>query len=289
MASKSELPHDWRSSIEEKGVERINRNDGGDKHSDARLKEKLLVRLNVEDDDHPTVLCYALHLNKSLTPLSRFQISVISDYHVYAIGRDFEGKLKGFYYPRKVLKGTRFKWKWVHVLVHLIFQHLQITTVQVKVSYQDKNGNGSDIRLHLCHHKTHKSAINMHSLGNGSFSFSRKLLFGVKVENMEAFNSLLQKLDKYVPLGASVPDLYAGAGVIGLSLASTGKCRKELSVRCVEINKESKLAFEKTIDRLPSSTNSSISWHLGDTSIESLSWLVGSDVLVVDQSEMIHP
>ncbi|KAI3750171.1 hypothetical protein L2E82_20798 [Cichorium intybus] len=71
MASKSELPHDWRSyefdgtigevkkplptlsprSIEEKGVERINQNDGGDKHSDARLKEKLLVRLNVEDDE----------------------------------------------------------------------------------------------------------------------------------------------------------------------------------------------------------------------------------------------
>ncbi|KAI3750170.1 hypothetical protein L2E82_20797 [Cichorium intybus] len=140
---------------------------------------------------HPTVLCYALHLNKSLTPLSRFQISVISDYHVYAIGRDFEGKLKRFYYPRKVLQllpdqsvsewcrqsvcvksseflhdGSdpsstdfvlffifygflfilccfscagflcdstvmvyRFKWKWVHVLIHLIFQHLQITTV----------------------------------------------------------------------------------------------------------------------------------------------------------------
>ncbi|KAJ0841186.1 putative methyltransferase [Helianthus annuus] len=100
--------------------------------------------------------------------------------------------------------------------------------------------------------------------------------------NTRAFDSLLQKLHKYVPIGSSVTDLYAGAGVIGLSLASTRKCRKEISVRCVEINKESKLAFEKTIDRLPSSLDSSISWHHADTSIEPLSWLVGSDILVVD-------
>ncbi|KAI3793881.1 hypothetical protein L1987_36504 [Smallanthus sonchifolius] len=100
--------------------------------------------------------------------------------------------------------------------------------------------------------------------------------------NTRAFDSLLQRLHKYVPIGSSVTDLYAGAGVIGLSLASTRKCRKEISVRCVEINKESKLAFEKTIDRLPSSLDSSISWHHADTSIEPLSWLVGSDILVVD-------
>ncbi|GJR57201.1 putative methyltransferase [Tanacetum coccineum] len=52
--------------------------------------------------------------------------------------------------------------------------------------------------------------------------------------NTRAFDALLQKLHKYVPLGASVTDLYAGAGVIGLSLASIRKCRKDLSVRCVE-------------------------------------------------------
>ncbi|KAD7479598.1 hypothetical protein E3N88_02734 [Mikania micrantha] len=97
--------------------------------------------------------------------------------------------------------------------------------------------------------------------------------------NTRAFDSLLQKLHKYVPVGSSVTDLYAGAGVIGLSLASARKCRKGI---CVEINKESKLAFEKTIERLPSSIDSSISWHHADTSIEPLSWLVGSDILVVD-------
>ncbi|KAH7846361.1 hypothetical protein Vadar_013007 [Vaccinium darrowii] len=97
--------------------------------------------------------------------------------------------------------------------------------------------------------------------------------------NTRAFDTLLQKLQKYVPVGASVADLYAGAGVIGLSLAVTKKCR---SVKCVEVNKESKLSFEKTIDRIPNSIDCSISWHNADTSIAPLSWLVGSDVVVVD-------
>ena len=43
----------------------------------------------------------------------------------------------------------------------------------------------------------------------------------------QAFDILLRKLQKYVPFGASVADLYAGAGVIGLSLAATRKCRQE--------------------------------------------------------------
>ncbi|KAF8378103.1 hypothetical protein HHK36_029439 [Tetracentron sinense] len=89
--------------------------------------------------------------------------------------------------------------------------------------------------------------------------------------NTRSFDSLLRKLQKHVPYGASVADLYAGAGVIGLS-----------SVKCIEINKESKLSFEKTVDRLPKSVDSRISWHHADTSIEPLSWLEGSDVVVVD-------
>lgn len=67
--------------------------------------------------------------------------------------------------------------------------------------------------------------------------------------------------------------------MIGLSLAASRKCR---SVKCIEINKESKLSFEKTVSRLPKSLDSCISWHNADTSIEPISWLVGSDVLVVD-------
>ncbi|PQM40092.1 uncharacterized protein Pyn_24150 [Prunus yedoensis var. nudiflora] len=80
--------------------------------------------------------------------------------------------------------------------------------------------------------------------------------------NTRAFDTLLRKLQRYVPQGSSVADLYAGAGVIGLSLAVTRKCR---SVKCIEINKESKLSFEKTVDRLPNLVDSSISWHLADT------------------------
>lgn len=97
--------------------------------------------------------------------------------------------------------------------------------------------------------------------------------------NTRAFDILLRKLQKYVPFGASVADLYAGAGVIGLSLAATRKCR---SVKCIEINKESKLSFEKTADRLPKFVDSSISWHHADAAKEPLSWMVGSDVIVVD-------
>ena len=38
------------------------------------------------------------------------------------------------------------------------------------------------------------------------------------------------------------------------------------SVKCIEINKESKLSFEKTADRLPKIVDSSISWHHADAS-----------------------
>lgn len=97
--------------------------------------------------------------------------------------------------------------------------------------------------------------------------------------NTRAFDSLLHKLHKYVPYGSSVADLYGGAGVIGLSLAVARKCR---SVKCVEINKESKLCFEKTACRLPNKVDSNMSWHHADAAQEPLSWLMGSDVIVVD-------
>ncbi|RWR74547.1 RNA methyltransferase [Cinnamomum micranthum f. kanehirae] len=82
--------------------------------------------------------------------------------------------------------------------------------------------------------------------------------------NTQAFDSLLRKLQKYVPYGASVADIYAGA--------------------------ESKLSFEKSIGRLPKSMDSSISWHHADASVEPLHWLEGSDVVVVDPPRKgLHP
>ncbi|KAH9616500.1 hypothetical protein KSS87_009373 [Heliosperma pusillum] len=94
-----------------------------------------------------------------------------------------------------------------------------------------------------------------------------------------AFDSLLRKLQKYVPHGSSVADLYGGAGVIGLSLAASKKSR---SVKCIEINKDSKHCFEKTVSRLPTAVDCKLSWHNEDASVEPTSWLVGSDVVVVD-------
>ncbi|KAJ6799835.1 uncharacterized protein M6B38_141760 [Iris pallida] len=49
--------------------------------------------------------------------------------------------------------------------------------------------------------------------------------------NTQAFNSLLRRLHKYVPYGSSVVDLYAGAGVIGLSIAASRKCRQVCEMR----------------------------------------------------------
>ncbi|GMH15029.1 hypothetical protein Nepgr_016870 [Nepenthes gracilis] len=97
--------------------------------------------------------------------------------------------------------------------------------------------------------------------------------------NTRAFDFLLRKLQKYAPHGSSIADLYGGAGVIGLSLAATRKCR---SVKCIEINKESKVSFQNTASRLPEYVDSNMSWHHADASVEPLSWLVGSDVVVVD-------
>ncbi|KAL6550208.1 hypothetical protein OROMI_020696 [Orobanche minor] len=104
--------------------------------------------------------------------------------------------------------------------------------------------------------------------------------------NTRAFDALLNKLQKYVPYGASVVDLYAGAGVIDLSLAATRKCRY---VKCVEVNKEAKHSFEMTASRMPADMESSISWHQADTSKEPLSWLIGSDVVVDTPRKGLDP
>ncbi|XP_031476633.1 uncharacterized protein LOC116248149 isoform X1 [Nymphaea colorata] len=105
--------------------------------------------------------------------------------------------------------------------------------------------------------------------------------------NTKAFDSLLHKLQKYVPVGENVVDLYAGAGVIGLSLAVTRNCR---TVKCLEVNKEAKLSFERSISRLPKSFSGNISWHHTDVAMEPLYWLEGSDVVVVDPPRKgLHP
>lgn len=65
-------------------------------------------------------------------------------------------------------------------------------------------------------------------------------LFFLASSFFQAFDALLRKLHKYVPYESSVADLYAGAGVIGLSLAATRKCRQDLDgskpLKCYILN-----------------------------------------------------
>lgn len=57
------------------------------------------------------------------------------------------------------------------------------------------------------------------------FSHTDFLLLHCGFVFLQSFNSLLHKLNKYVPRGSTVVDLYSGAGVIGLSVAASRKCR----------------------------------------------------------------
>uniref|UniRef100_A0A453GC31 Uncharacterized protein n=1 Tax=Aegilops tauschii subsp. strangulata TaxID=200361 RepID=A0A453GC31_AEGTS len=62
------------------------------------------------------------------------------------------------------------------------------------------------------------------------------------------------------------------------------------SVRCVEINKMSKLSFEKSASRLPPNLGCTITWHNTDASAEPIHWLEGSSVAIVDPPRKgLHP
>ncbi|KAH1077009.1 hypothetical protein GYH30_052490 [Glycine max] len=115
------------------------------------------------------------------------------------------------------------------------------------------------------------------SLAPSSFGQANTLRLMPCFVILQAFDALLRKLQKYVPYESAVADLYAGAGVIGLSLATTRK-----SIKCIEINKESNASFEKTIERLPATVDSSITWHHAYASKEPFLWLLGSDLVVID-------
>lgn len=97
--------------------------------------------------------------------------------------------------------------------------------------------------------------------------------------NTQAFEALLRRMQKVVKVGSKVVELYAGVGAIGLSLAAVRKCRV---VKCVEVNKEARAVFERSLTRLPASVNSELSWHCADVSVSPINWLEGSDIVVVD-------
>lgn len=97
--------------------------------------------------------------------------------------------------------------------------------------------------------------------------------------NYKAFEVLLSRLHRGVPRGSSVTELYAGTGVIGLTLAQSRNCRR---VRCIEVNKACMSPFEQSLHRLPSNVASRVSWHCADAATTPIKWLEGSDVVVVD-------
>ncbi|CAM6119504.1 unnamed protein product [Calypogeia fissa] len=97
--------------------------------------------------------------------------------------------------------------------------------------------------------------------------------------NLQAFEALLRKLQTHVRRGSAVVELYAGVGVIGISLAATRGCR---SVKCIEVNKESRTSFQLSLSRVPESVKSKISWHCADASLNPIYWLKASDTVVVD-------
>ncbi|KAJ7541776.1 hypothetical protein O6H91_10G075800 [Diphasiastrum complanatum] len=97
--------------------------------------------------------------------------------------------------------------------------------------------------------------------------------------NLGAFHALLRSLQKFVHKGAAVVDLYAGVGVIGLSLAATRNCRV---VKCVEVNKESKAPFELSLSRISKSVDCDLSWHCADVSVTPIKWLEGVEIVIAD-------
>ncbi|KAJ3678281.1 hypothetical protein LUZ60_002084 [Juncus effusus] len=176
---------------------------------------------------------------------------------------------------RKLFELSNFLWKnggpdSVTHLIHSVWANFQTTSTNVIFGYKWKHLEGE--REFWEHFGGIDASIDPSSFGQA---------------NTQAFSSLLRKLQNYVPKGSSVVDLYSGAGTIGLSVAATRKCR---SVKCVEINKESKASFEKSLSRLPKNLDCTISWHNTDASIEPLHWLEGADVVIVDPPRKgLHP
>ncbi|KAG6541565.1 hypothetical protein Mapa_017087 [Marchantia paleacea] len=97
--------------------------------------------------------------------------------------------------------------------------------------------------------------------------------------NLQAFEALLRRLQKKVKRDSAVVELYAGVGIIGISLAVTRACR---SVKCVEVNKEARDSFQLSLARVPESVDCKISWHCADASVSPINWLEGADVVIVD-------
>uniref|UniRef100_M8C8E9 Methyltransferase small domain-containing protein n=1 Tax=Aegilops tauschii TaxID=37682 RepID=M8C8E9_AEGTA len=126
--------------------------------------------------------------------------------------------------------------------------------------------------------------------------------------NTLSFNSLLHKLIKYVPRGSTVVDLYSGAGVIGLAIAASRKCRPLSQVyetACLACSTKPQVVISKLVWVWPEnakfepglarekSPNITVFWPKAGQSLrnqEPIHWLEGSSVAIVDPPRKgLHP
>lgn len=94
--------------------------------------------------------------------------------------------------------------------------------------------------------------------------------------HLSLFEEVLFKIREWTPPGASVLELYAGVGVIGLNLVLTAK-----TVTCVEINPFSLECFERSRLKLSAENQDKISMEIS-TSEAAASLIASAQVIVVD-------
>lgn len=95
--------------------------------------------------------------------------------------------------------------------------------------------------------------------------------------NLDMFEQLLVYVKSHVQDGADLVEYYAGAGVIGASLAK--RCRR---VRCVEVNEQAKQSFDVMKEALPREISDKISFLCarGASSLQLLE--DNPDIVIVD-------
>lgn len=94
--------------------------------------------------------------------------------------------------------------------------------------------------------------------------------------NLNLFEDALRRIQEWIPPNENILELYAGIGVIGLSLARLSK-----KVLCVEINPYSLECFEMSRLKLPSNIQDKISMRVS-SSENALPLIPGNGAIVVD-------
>ncbi|MEI8366552.1 MAG: hypothetical protein WCF65_09080 [Parachlamydiaceae bacterium] len=95
--------------------------------------------------------------------------------------------------------------------------------------------------------------------------------------NPEMYEALLRQIQRSVPQQASVVEFYAGAGVIGLTLAEQSK-----RVCCVEVVPLAECCFNKSYERQPLSIQEKLSFIRGTSAAQIARLKPPATVVVVD-------